>query len=138
MRRIAKRAVAVAIALMGGSTIASAGPHDKAITEIIDAAIDDWTILLSCSVLERETHEILLEQWDDERQEVDALLEEAGVAPELAEEIRLRLASERLLEPTRGDAPTLIAFCADTDWRRQATIFTFVRPAAEIEELLQP
>lgn len=137
MRRTAPRAAALAIAITAGwPSAALAGPHDKAIVEIIDAAVADWTILLSCSVLERETHDLLLDIWADEREEVDALLAEAEVAPQLAADINARLAPDRLLEPTQGDAQTLIALCRGTDWRRQAVIFTFVRPAAEIEELL--
>ncbi len=137
MRRSAKLAAALAVALTAtGPTTAMAGPHDEAIADIIDAAVTEWTILLSCSVLDRETHEAIQELWADEREEVEELLEDAEVAPELAAEFNARLAPDQLMEVTRGDAQTLIALCSDTPWRQNMAMFRILLPATEIEGLL--
>lgn len=126
----------VAAALLCAPTVAIAGPHDEAIVEIVDAAVADWSVFLSCSVLVARKHELLREWWDEEREDFEDVLAEADVTPEFASDIMARLTPERLMALTEGDVPTLMEFCRQTDWEREIDRFNFVRPATELGRLL--
>ncbi len=130
------RRLAVAALLSTMSAPSFAGPHDQAIVEILDEALADWSAFLTCSVLEPETHTLLREWWALEQGALEEVLATADLAPELAAEIGARLTLEQLMAPTIGDVDALIAFCADTDWRRQAVRFGYPRAAEQIADRL--
>lgn len=117
---------------------ALAGPYDKQVNEIIDAAVTDWTAALSCSVLEANTHENVLRWWNAELEDLAEILADDGLdlAPAFVAEINERLAMDRLTALTRGDAPTLIAFCMNTDWQQQMALMRITSPAREIRDRL--
>ncbi len=115
---------------------AFAGPHDAAIEQIIDEAVADWTVILSCSVLDAPTHEQVLDWWNDERADLDEVLVAADVDAKLAASIRERTDPDALMAPTRGELATLIALCIEDDWRRRLAIFGVVLPVDAIEDLI--
>lgn len=124
------------LALCTAPAVAIAGPYDEAIEAIVDEAVADWSPMLSCSVLDSGTHDQLVGLWDDQLERLESLVAEADVEPELVAALAERLDPANLMAPTEGDVPTLIAFCADVDWRRIIAVFDFVRPAEEVEALL--
>lgn len=139
MMRTGCRVILAGLAsILVGSAPAISGPYDQRIGEILDEALSDWAAFLSCSLLEPETHAQIRSWWDDERRELEQLLARADLEAKLATGLQTRLMTERLMAPTAGDVTTLVAFCADTDWRRRVTRFGFPQAAEEIEQLLTP
>jgi hypothetical protein len=120
------------------STAAFAGPRDAEIVQIIEEAVADWSVFLSCSVLDPQRHEQLVGWWADERADLEDVLAAADLAPNIAAEIEARLTDEHLLEPTTGAATALIEFCANTEWQHRLVILDIAQPAAQVERLLAP
>lgn len=118
------------------STAAMAGEFDAEIAAIVEIAEADWTAILSCSVLDPESHDPLRAFWEDELVTLAQLLEAADVDPELAAASLARLSVDAVMVLTEGDVATLAAYCADTNWRYRAAILDFIRPAREIEQLI--
>jgi hypothetical protein len=135
---MSRRAFAAAFAALLLSAPAEAGPNDATIREIVERGAAQWSLFLSCSVLEPSLHENVLRWWTTEREELDAVLPRAGLAAEVAAAIAAAVDLAALMAPTRGDTAALIAFCnADPDWYRNLTIGRgILHPADEIVALI--
>lgn len=115
---------------------ALAGPHDEAIAEIIDETVRQWSMILTCSVLDDPTHRQMMGWWNDELQDVDEALAEADVDAKLAASIRERIDPDALTALTRGDAAALVAFCVQDDWRRRFLTMDIIRPGDAIRDVI--
>ena len=112
--------------------------HDQEIAEIVDAAVADWSVLLSCLVLDTEGHGQPVRIWEEERLELAQVLAVAALEPELAADIASRLATEQLMVLTNGDVSTMVAYCAETEWVRRMITLDFVQVTDEVVRVLQP
>jgi hypothetical protein len=137
MKGTVRRIVSAALVALA-SVPAAAGPNDAAIREIVDRAVAQWSVFLSCSVLDPEVHGLILRSWDLRRGELDAVLARADLAPETAAAIAAAVDPVALMVPTLGDVATLVAFChATPDWYRNVTSGRdVIRADREIEALL--
>jgi hypothetical protein len=133
-----RRSFIFGVGLLFAGSIAWAGPHDEEIAEIINTAVADWSVLLSCSVLDAETHTQLMNIWEEERRDLEQALATADLEPALAADIAHRLANEQLMSLTMGDVPALVAFCSETDWVRRMMLFDFVQVTDEVIRVLRP
>lgn len=126
------------MSLLAGSAVA--GPNDTAIREVVDRAVAQWSVFLTCSVLEPPLHTQIRRWWDDERADLNEVLARADLAPDVAAAIAAAVAPEQMMTMTLGDAATLIAFCnADPSWYRNVTTGRdVIRPSQAVQRLLTP
>lgn len=132
------RRTALAGFLAFASLPAAAGPNDAAIRAIVDRAVAQWSVFLSCSVLDPEVHAFVLRAWGLRVGELETVLARADLAPGTAAAIAAAVDPAAMMAPTLGDVATLIAYChAAPDWYRSVTSGRdVIRPADEVEALL--
>ena len=127
------------LAFLAIATLTSlAGPKDQAVEAAVDKAVQDWTLALSCSVLEPTGHKLYLDTWNADRMELANVLIKGGVAPEVMVRIAQKTELDILLVPTKGSAAELIAYCqAHTGWMERMFRLEVAMLKHDVEKALE-
>ena len=125
------------IALANLPTFARAEELDLKINTVIDKAVAEWTVLLTCTALDPPSHDFLLKSWEETKAKSAALMKAKAVD---AGKIDVYLARLSALSPAVKDespATELMKYChAHPEWQKQMGTLEFTVPHRELAVVL--
>jgi hypothetical protein len=118
-----------------------AAAEDKAALygQILDTAMQDMRVFITCTVLEKESNEFLRKDWQENVAKTLAFLTEEGVTPPNLAAFTTSAKPEALLPAPETPISDVIAFCdANPNWIRKLQNFDYTRLPYALEQATAP
>jgi hypothetical protein len=118
-----------------------AAAEDKAALygQILDTAMQDMRVFITCTVLERESNDFMLKGWQETVAETLTFLAEEGVTPPNLAAFKASAQPDALVPAPDTPISEVIAFCdANPDWIRKLQNFDYTRLPYALEQATAP
>lgn len=125
MSEVIARLLSVAL-ICTASTLgqsATAETRTNEIREIMDRALDEQHVLLTCTLFQDDLHLQLVRRWNDDLEQSQEVLREAGINLTDFEEYFALAQPDRLVLPLETPFGDVVAFCNEAgDWHRRFVV----------------
>lgn len=131
----AAAAGSMAFALTQAPAIGQSGSLEAEVAALVDTAIEQWQVVLTCSATDPRAYEAYRGMWDEEVSDGVEEIRNLGLDAVAAD-----LETRSDLSGFMTDAPfaEVVAFChAAGDWRRRIAMFQMVYFESALEDLVE-
>jgi hypothetical protein len=130
------RLAAVAGLILATSSAAAQGRGER-VMPVLDKALDEWRVFLTCTMLDPGAHAMALDGWAGTVERTGAFLRDSGLSDATIDAFAARARPEALMPPDDTPVAEVQAFCgAHPEWRRQLDTFGFTMLPEALEEAI--
>jgi hypothetical protein len=134
---MARGRTALALAALICASPVAAQDRVARITPVLDRALAEWRVFLTCTALDPQAHAMVVDGWSGMVETTGTYLRERGLSGASLDDFPARAEPDALMLP--GDTPfaEVRAFCEDhPGWRGQLETFGFILMPDALEEAL--
>ena len=128
---------AFTVILAGLAGVGRADDIEGKINAMIDKAVVEWTLLVTCTALDSGNHDFLVAKWEQTKSRSKSLMQEKHIDNRKIEEYLTRMG--KLAPSIKSEAPAadLMAYChAHPEWERLIRGFKFIIPHDALATIL--